>query len=236
MLSAACVHDAPRELDALLHYFWEEFESPPAIIQPAVTNLHIALSGDDLASRRDGNLKDLEPSSILRLAIDSKPNSSNASGFFMARKFECDFAQLEKISYWIDQKSLYGSAYEKYTRQHTSDLDSYLNRNVDTLTWNSEYTTQIGAATFTAQNRNTMRYVEGPSDLGPILLRRSWLPITAEASSGSSFRQDYQLEIYYRRADGKIVHAYAVWRDMNVGGITDEQDFFASIMIDQMAD
>ncbi len=235
--TGGCVGDAPRELDALLHYFWDEFESAPAVLQPAVTNLHAALAGDDLGSRKDGTIKDLDQAAVAKLAIAKQPKTSDASGFFVGRKFECAFPQLEKISYWLDQKDLYGSsAYESYWRAYTSSLDDYLARTSDTLTWDSQYTTKIGVATFTAKNQNTMRYVDGPPGLGPVLLRRSWLPEPADAPSGSSFKQDYQLEVYYRRSDGNIVHAYAIWRDMNVGGIGDEQDFFAGIMIQQMAE
>lgn len=233
--ASGCVAEAPKEIDALLHYFWDEFESSPAVIDGAVTNLHAALGGDDLANRKDGELKDLEQAEIADLPVTriGAPNASDASGFFMGRKFTCDFPQLEKISYWLDQKSLYSDDYEKYSRVHTSSLDAYLQRQTDTLTWDSMYTTKISTATFEAKNTNSMRYLPGPSGLGPVLLRRSWLPEAAGASGGS-FGQDYQLEIYYRRGDGAIVHAYGVWRDMTVGGITDDQDFFASVMIDQM--
>lgn len=234
--AGGCVGEAPKELDALLHYFWDEFTAPPSVIEPAIDNLHAALVGDDLANRRDGTVTKLSQDSIERVPAAGSRKASDASGFYMARTFACDFAQLEKISYWLDQKDLYGSAYESYSRVHTSSLDAYLARTTDTLTWDSEYKTKISVATFTAKNHNTMRYLERSSGPSPILLRRSWLPESAEATSGSSFKQDYQLEIYYRRTDGRIVHAYADWRDMNVGGITDDQDFFAGVMIDQMAE
>lgn len=230
---AGCVGEAPKELDALLHYFWDNYDAPHAMIEPAVDNLHAAIGGETIRDHKGASLTSLEQHEVDMVHIAWGPKAKNASGIYMAKSFACDWSELEKLTYWQDQKSLHDSAYESYMRTYTSDFDAYLGRKTDALTWDSHYKTKIAASTFTNDSKNGMRVWQGGR--WPIMLVRSWLTDKSDASSGSDFSQDYQLEVYYRRDDGRIVHAYAIWRDMNVGGITDDQDFFQSTMIDQMS-
>lgn len=67
-----------------------------------------------------------------------------------------------------------------------------------------------------------MRYlpeIDGElSPYGPVLFGRTFMPEPAEFEGDSkSLDQDYQLEVYYERASGEILHAYGLWREADFG-------------------
>lgn len=51
---------------------------------------------------------------------------------------------------------------------------------------------------------------------GPLLMSRAVLkePAYFSGSDERALFQDYQLELYYERAPGEILHLYVIWRDM----------------------
>jgi hypothetical protein len=73
---------------------------------------------------------------------------------------------------------------------------------------------------------------------GPFLITRTWLPAPAtfSATSTSSFKQDYQLEIFWEQAPGTIFHAYAMWREIRDGGfnLTLEDNGFLNLVLDNL--
>ena len=51
-----------------------------------------------------------------------------------------------------------------------------------------------------------------------------------------TFEQDYQIELFWERAPGELVHAYGIWREMNVGGLSAEDEGFVNVTLNNMVD
>ena len=54
--------------------------------------------------------------------------------------------------------------------------------------------------------------------------------------SSAQFDQDYQIDLYYERSPGELVHMFAVWRRMSFNTRSTDDDFFVSTALSSFID
>ncbi|MBW2257952.1 MAG: hypothetical protein JRI25_25585 [Deltaproteobacteria bacterium] len=241
---AACrgVDPAPEDLDALMHYLWERFEEGEDLeIHEGVVNLHDAVDGATLEDAWDGALTPLTPEQAALVGVDDR-DPADAPGFVLVHPILCDLDHLDDILAHPDQDELYTGVYDAYQRTWTSDWDAYADGEVDILTWDLEYEASVLGSSYTGTAKGMLRRVRGideeVSPFGTVLLARAHMPVPVAFERGNkSMDQDYQLEIYYDRADEEIVHTYGMWREADFGsGFTSESEVVQRLLLNGLED
>lgn len=243
LLACTAAKPVPEDLDGLAHWFWQNYEAgTDEELAEATVALHAAVGGESLEGAETGGLTDLGADEVALVELVTDPDPAAARGLVLINLIPCTLEVLEPILYALEQDALYEGVYDRYERVYTSDLDAYVVREAPHLGWQSDITATIMGATYTERVLGGLRWspaVDGVSGAwGPVLLGRAWLPEPATfESGGKSFDQDYQLEVYWERAPGEVVHFYAVWRQGDYGaGLTTDSDAVAGILLDGLED
>jgi hypothetical protein len=232
------VEEAPEELDALASYLWTAYDSDEATLADAADNLHQALRGDQLDATEDGLLSPLTRADAQAVGLDRDPKA--AVGLYIAGVMGCTLPELEEILSHPDQDELYPGSYVSYDRKLRSDRDDFLKGRTQEVRWDVTYEASILGAEFEASLTGGLRRVvpaEGVPAVGPVLFGRFHAPAPARFPEGSarSIDQDYQLEAWYERAPGEVVHFYAMWREADFGGgFTTEDEGIQRIILNNM--
>lgn len=243
-VGCANVDPAPEDLDGLIHFFWNSYqEGEDAQIREAVSNLHATTRADELEEARDGSFSDLAASEVAVVGLEGKVDPSAARGMFLVNVIACPLESVERIVYALEQDQLYEDVYDRYERRYTSDLDAYVSRDRRSLTWEVDIAASVLGTSYEEHLKGGIRWVpagEPGSQFGPILVARTWMPEPARFESDSkSFDQDYQIEVYYERAPGEVVHLYGMWRQMDMGTIlnlTQDNDQLVATILGNLAD
>ena len=100
------------------------------------------------------------------------------------------------------------------------------------------YSATILGTSYTADLLSGVRRIPELSPFGPALVTAAWLTGPADFDSDSkSMDQDYQVEIYYERSPGEILHAYGVWREADFGsGFTSNDEGVQRLLLNSLAD
>ena len=239
VLASGCrpVQQAPPDLDQLLRNLWAWYETgSDEGIAATARNLHAAVDGDALEGTMDGALEDLGEADA---AIVGRTDTdiAQAQGLFLVRTFPCTLDALEPILYALDQAALYPGSYDAYERAYTSSLADYQAREVPFLSWHVDYAATVLFTSYEAQVEGGLRWVADPgeemSPWGPLLLARSWMPAAATFEEGTdkALVQDYQIELFYERTPGEILHAYGMWRQADFGALGTTEDESVQVTI-----
>jgi len=221
LLALACnVPPAPEDVDGLAHWFWQHYDhEDQSIFADGLANLHAAVGGDTIDGTTDGGITGL---SLEELEMVGRGDLDPAEvyGVYMSNLVSCPLSTIEELTWAADQDELHPGTYASYERVFTSDLEAYTSRETDTLTWTSTYHIDDSGLNYVAVLDGSLRYLDdlgGDADpSGPVLISRGVLTEDApfdEAGEKGIF-QDYQLEVYYERAPGEVVHMYVIWREM----------------------
>lgn len=242
------VEPAPKELDDLFHYGWSLFESgEDEELAQAVVNFHAALEGDAMEDALDGNISALsldETGLVGREEVDP----ALAIGMYIARPVACDLDSLVDILVAPNQDELYDGVYDEYSRDYAEEPDAFAGGELETLSWDLEYTSSLLGATYTATADGMLRRVpvlEGTdaeggelSPYGESIWFRSYAPGPAEfeGDNNKNVNQDYQLEAFWEPEPGRILHVYAMWREANYGsGYDTASEGVQRIIVNNMA-
>lgn len=239
-VGCASTKPVPADLDGLAHWFWQHYDAgTDEEIAEATVALHAAIDGDALKKAETGTLTDLTTAEAELVPLDAPPDPAAARGMVLANVIGCTLEELEPILYALDQDQLYPDVYDAYGRVYTTDLDAYVAREAPQLGWQSDIEATILGSTYTERVLAGLRWspaVEGSGDWGPVLLGRAWIPEPAAfEDENKSFDQDFQLEIYWERSPGEVLHVYALWREMSYGsGLTTDSDTVVGIILDNL--
>jgi hypothetical protein len=234
----ASTEPVPADQEALMHWFWKQYETATdAQVHEAVTNMHHAIHGEDLTQPAQGSLGALGAGDIGNVDT-SNTDPSPATGLLLADAMDCSVDNAERITTYHDQSELYPGIYDSYARTYDTSLPEYLARQAPTVQWS------VATSGSLAGNRYTMRYgggdrfvpgQPGSAAVGPVLLNRTWLKEPAHFdNSADAIPQDYQIEVYYEHAPGKLVHLWADWRQVKKGTLTNNDDLVLGILLDNM--
>jgi hypothetical protein len=240
LLAAGCAspEPAPEDLQALARFFFDRFDpddvdaaTGDVELQDAFAKLHVQLKGDDVTEPQKGLLDSITQAELDAVGLSDR-DPKEPAGLYTTTIIHCDMDRLEEILLEPDQLSLYPEAYAEYRRTYDDDAPAYL------PTWSVTYKSSENALIsnqFTAHLRSGLRKVPETENAahGRTLVGRVFLTEPAtfeEPSDETKFTQDYQLETYYQRAPGEIVHFYAIWRYMKLGVLGDS---YSGVFTDQ---
>lgn len=236
------IEEAPKQLDALLHYLWVEFDAgDPDVLAEGVRNLDAAIGAAKLEDSEDGTVSSLTPDEAALVGVTDR-DPRDAKGVYLNKRFACDRPDLEAILVHADQAAIYTGVYDAYSRDFEGDPQQFLDGGVDELNWTLEYTASILGSTYVA--RSTARLIRLPdlgpeaSPWGPVVIARTYMPHPATfETENKSMDQDYQLELYWERDPGEIVHVYGLWRQADFGsGFTSDDTAVQRILLNNLAD
>jgi hypothetical protein len=229
----ACgVDPAPDDLDGLVHWLWDHHGDPDDVDWDAgFANMLTAL--DPLDDTVTGDLSDLTAEQTTGFS-DGDPTICR--GLLMARRYSCTLAKLEPILYALDQDAQYTDVYTGYDRAYTSDLADFTSRISSKLTWEVTASAQLLGVGYTEDLLGGLHFVTA-DDGGGALMARTWMPAAATwDTEGWTWTQDYQIELWLEPEPGTLWHVYGLWRDMDLGGLTMDNDGVAGTTLDSMAD
>ncbi|MEQ1501966.1 MAG: hypothetical protein ABMB14_07030 [Myxococcota bacterium] len=224
------VEPAPAALDDLLHYVWQNYDpgDDPTLAE-AVVNLDAAVDGDGLVDAFDGTVSRLTADEAALVGVTDR-DPADAPGVFLVNAFDCDPGQLEEVLSYPDQSELYDGVYSAYARTFDASRDAWLAGTADRVDYDIDYTAELLGATYDAHSRGALRRVPEldaeATPFGAFVVQRSYMPHPGafEGDSNKSMDQDYQLELYYPRGDGRVVHVYGLWRQADFGSGFDMED------------
>ncbi len=234
------VREAPESIDALARWYWVNYDDlTDEEVLDGVQNLDAevtTLLRQDkmpLKAKLDGLTKD----DIAHLPLPPGTNPSLAQGLVVVTTMPCTLEQVETIFIGDDFASSFPDVYDSYAREYLTSFDDYVARTSSELAWTTTYQATLIGDPYTSEVSGEARWVpamdreEGPP--GPALLSRSVLmkPASFAADSNKSMPQDYQIDLYYERSPGEVVHMFAVWRQMNVGTLTTDDDILVNVML-----
>lgn len=231
MFGCRGVDRAPDDLDGLVHYFWQHPADDEALAD-AVLQLH-ELQGASLEETTDGVVSrlTLEEATLVD-GVDDDP--AQAAGIYMLNPMSCDIDTLEQVLAALDQDEQRRGTYEEYERTYTSDPEAYFARTTPELTWDISLEATVVFSRYTSELSGGIRRVE--TEIGPMIFARTWFREPAEFGGNSTWEQDYQMEVYYERAPGDIVHLYAMWRELEVSSFSSEDESIQRSVLNGMAD
>lgn len=230
--STACaVEPAPEDVDGLLRWLFRNHAAADDVaVAEAFATADETLGALD--DPRTGTISSLTEDDVAHVERETSPDPADAQGFFIATRFPCSIERMEEIVTEPDQNAQY-EAYDSYERTYTSDIDAYFERSSPTLTWDIDLQATPITATYTALFTGGVRRVE-ESDAA--LLQHTWMPEPAVfEQEGNVFEQDYQIEAYFPRGDD-VVHLYGMWRQMEIGQFTIEDDVFLTTLVEGLID
>lgn len=233
---------APEDLDGLAHWFWDNgVAADAAAVLDAASGLVAAVEGDPRELPLTGTLSDLTRDQLVVTDITDDRDPEGAQGFYIASRLACSFQAVEEITTSTEQAEMRPGTYDAYERVYTSDEAAYRARETDVLRWQ----TDAALTPINAQYRSTLRAAArfvpaGATDagpIGPVLVVLSWLVEPAEFDDpDSSFTQDYQVEVFFEDAPGRVLHMYGIWREMKVGVFTSDDDLFLDTTLNGLKD
>jgi hypothetical protein len=241
-LASACkkVEPAPKELDALLHWFFAEYDTAEdEQAAEAFRNLDAVIVGSALDEHSDGSITDLSREEVGELG-PSGESPLRAAGIFMVNPIECSLREMGELVTARNQIELYGT-YDELDRSWDNDVEAFRKGNTDRATWFDDFTVTILGATYAATTNGAGRWVpdlgKEDSPFGRALMTRRVMPQTAEFESGdNSYDQDFRAEVYYSRQPGVTIHVAAMWREVDVGGFDQDHEGSQRLVLNGMKD
>jgi hypothetical protein len=229
LTGCADLDPAPGDLDGIIHWVWTNYEAAgDDDVELAVRNLHATTNAQSLDEAKSGGFSDITMEELAVVGMQDKVDPSATRGMWLLNVIHCPIDQLEKITYALEQNELYTGVYDRYMRTYTSDFEAYTARTTPTLSWDVDIWATILGNSYYEKLHGGLRRVTPEGRESPILLARTWMPQPADFEDDSkSFSQDYQIEVYYERAPGEVVHVYGIWRHMDLGtflGLDTEND------------
>lgn len=239
---ACTVDELPTDLDGVVHHLLQHQElGTDDELARSVLNLDAAIQGARLREPLEGSLSRLSLAEATLLGV-SGADPAKAAGIFLGNLVACDPVLLETILTWPEQDAIYPGVYEHFERTYDGSIDAFLAGDVDSLRWSLDYSASVLGSTYTGHTQSLMRRVrtpegvEAPFSTAVLVRYVAPAPATFEEGSNLSYTQDYQFEVYWSRAPGETLHAYAMWREADWGaGLTSESEAVQKLLLSGMA-
>ena len=242
LVACSAPESLPEDLDALVHFGWQNLdEGSSEDLAMAIALMDRAVGAADLEGKYERSLTELSLEEASQVGVNRDPAA--AVGLFLARDFVCDMPTLTDIFVTIEQGDLYPEGYDTYDRAYSTDLEAWLSGEEDQLAWDVQYTNSLLGSDYLADVDGLIRRVGGMdpaiSVVDSALVSRLTLmePATFESSDSKSMELNFQLEFFYEREPGRIMHLYASWGHADMGaGITTNDSVVQSLVLDGMSD
>lgn len=241
LVTCACgVDPAPAKLVNLSPWLFAHFDASDEELAQGV----IALAGTVTQVDEDHPLKAavgrLSAADIASLGLAQR-DVSRARPMVLVTLLHCTMPQIRALVTDPDQNNLYADGtdkpYDSYVRTFDASRDEFLAAKTTRLDWTTVLSaTQLGT-TFTETLRGGVRTVpdlgKEQSPFGAAMYARTFLTKPAVSSDADkSWDQDYQIEVFFERKPGRVVHLFAAWRHIDFGALTTDDDSMVSLMLD----
>ncbi len=236
-LAMGCASEpAPEKITDFSKWLWRNYDSAS---DDQLANAVVQLNGTVTEVTADKPLKVL----ISRLAstdvalVGSKLDASKAVGMLAITETACTLSQVANIHTHADQAGLHAKAYRAYKRTFVHDRAAFLGHKIARLDWNTELTSDYANEKLAGSARWVPDLGKAKSPHGAALVSRTFLkePATEVDGNGVQWPQDYQVEAYYERTPGKVIHLFALWRQADFG-ISTETTALQNIMLNGFVD
>jgi hypothetical protein len=242
VLLAGCkaVEPAPKELDALLRFFFSDYEdAEDETMAEAFRNLDKAVDGGSV-EHSDGTVTRLTDDEISSTGL-SHADPSKAVGLYMVNPVECSFDKVVELVTAKNQGELYEGTYESFSRDWTSDVAGFRSGSEDIATWDEEFSVSKLGINYSAENIGGARMIpeidEEQSPYGRNLVTRRYMDGPADMEDDDrSYPQDWRVEVYYERSNGNLVHASAMWREADFGFTNSESEGTQRLLLNGLKD
>lgn len=223
-LGTGCAEDpAPEKIIDVSRWLYRNYATAT---DERLADAVVALAGSVTAVSADtpfkgliGALKAGDNEVVGRTGVDA----TKTVGMMVVTEFNCKLAQVEKIHSAAEQDTLHPSAYTAYQRTFRQNRDDYLARKFQKLDWDTALTSDYASEKLDGSMRFVPDFGKVQSPYGAALVSRTWLKENAVAvASATEWQQDYQIEAYFERTPGKVVHLFAVWRQAQFMGLSNE--------------
>ena len=237
VLAIGCGEDAaPEKITDFSKWLWRNYDTATDI---QLADSIVQLNGTVTSVTADAPLKAL----VSRLSaadvklVGSKGDASLAVGLLAVTEIRCTLAQIEKIQTAAEQNTLHPDDYDAYKRTFLQSRDDYLAHKFNRLDWDTELTSDYA----TEKLRGSVRFIpdqgKAKSPFGAALVSRTFLKEPAVGvDSGTVWPQDYQIEAFYERSPGKLIHLFAVWRQADFSGLSTESAFLQNLQMGGFVD
>lgn len=238
------VEPLPEDVDGLLHLFWQSYDAgEDDLVGQALVNAATAIDEDALLEKHEEGTPTrltVEEQALVPLRHEVLPDPADARGLSATIRYTCAMDMLAEILVFPDQNAIYDS-YDAYERRFDAPTDGFVDGSEAGAGWEGTITTTIplGVGTYTYDFRTELRRLElpedHPSDGFAIVARTFMLNEAVWEKEDRSFRQDYQIEMYWPVGDD-VVHLYGFWREMDFGDAvgTMEDNLPAQITMQQV--
>ncbi|HEY1099815.1 MAG TPA: hypothetical protein VGF99_12850, partial [Myxococcota bacterium] len=163
-----------------------------------------------------------------------------AQGFVIANVSRC--TQQQNINMTMSNLALqvHPDAYVAYDKRFDGGDEAaraFADGDSDFITWETDYSIDSFPVKYDALIHGAGRRVRGVEGEFPrdIFITRVYLE-SAQFDDSNSFDLDFQIEVYYTRDDGELVHFYAMWRRMIVAGYSSSEAFFIDTTLNGFID
>ena len=223
LLAGCAEEDAPEKIIDVSRWLYRNYATAT---DERMAEAVVALAGSvtDVSADKPfkgliGSLKAGDNAIVGRTGVDA----TKTVGMMVVTEINCKLAQVEKIHSAAEQNTLHPSAYTAYQRTFRQSREDYLKRSFAKLDWDTELTSDYATEKLDGSLRFIPDFGKAQSPFGAALVSRTWLKENAVAvASGTEWQQDYQVEAYFERTPGKVVHLFAVWRQAQFMGLSNE--------------
>lgn len=231
-LACRGVDEAPQDVDTLLHVLWAAYEA--ATDEEMVAHIDaVEAAVGPLTEVSDGKVSSLtrdEVALVGRTGVDP----SVAVGVTMMGPVACGLEPFEDIVEFQDQELLY-PVYDTYNRTYATDLDPWQDGVVDTLDWEVAFSATVLLISYEAHLLGGLRRIPASSGRRA-LLARTWMDRPAVFGGDQTWTQDYQIELFWPQGDGTLGHLYGLWRDVDYGAMSMQDEDIQRLMLNSLED
>ncbi len=216
-LSACAADDAPTAITNATFWLWRNYDTGT---DERLAEAIVALNGSVTAVTADEPMKVLIGklnSSDVKLVGRTGVDASKAFGLLVVTEIACKMSQVEKIHTAAEQDTLHPTAYKAYKRTFVSGRDDFLAGKLKFLDWTTDLTSEFATEALAGSARHVPDLGKTKSPYGAALVSRTYL---TKAATGTEWPQDYQIEAYYERTPGHMIHMFAVWREATFYGLS----------------
>lgn len=213
---AGCASDAaPEKITDFSKWLWRNYETAS---DEQLASAIVQLNGTVTAVTADQPTKAL----ISRLAqsdvtlVGLTGDASKAVGMLAITETACTLKQVEAIHTSAAPQAVHPKAYSKYQRNFVQNRDDYLAHKIAKLDWDTELTSDYATEKLHGGARWVADLGKAKSPFGGAMVSRTFLKEPA-VGDGVTWPQDYQIEAFYERSPGHVVHLFAVWRQADFG-------------------
>lgn len=234
--SACAVDPAPTEVTDPIQWFWRNYSTATdAEAADVLKKLNGQLSAVTADAPMKSTISRLAKADVSALKVQGDPDPAHAVGLLAVTEFACKLDKLAEVITATDQDKKYPGSYTSYQRKHTTVHADWLAKKATLVAWDTDLTADTVGSPSESLSGGARRVADlgkEKSPFGSFVVSRTWLkkPATFD-DPDNTWPQDWQIEVYYERTPGRMVHLFGAWRQMKVSVLSTDDDSLQKLML-----